>query len=150
MTDETIKVRFYLSALTREVCEVVREVAPDTTDDMLDEMLGQVYEDTDGPEYNSDPTYWEKGQCRWERVAPPKPPTKRYAVEVREVHVATYFVEAASEDEAVEITHQGLGERNPDMTEFSHTMDSDHTTVNESTEMAREYIDLTDPNVKEG
>lgn len=65
-----MKVRLRLSALTR--LEFIKEVeVPDgTSKEELDQMVEDLYEETDGGDYYDDPHYWEKGNCTWEEINP--------------------------------------------------------------------------------
>ena len=53
----------------------------------------------------------------------------RYYIGIREVHVSTVFVEADSEEEALDNAANGEGEEV--VLEYSHTMDREHFTVEE-------------------
>jgi hypothetical protein len=51
----------------------------------------------------------------------------KYMVGVREVHIAHWSVEAANEQEAVELVEAQRGQEQ--FTEFSHTLDPEYWTV---------------------
>lgn len=57
---ETKKVRIKLAALTRVEYEEVLEVPADMTDEELDELVDQRYEEVDGGLYWDDEQYWER------------------------------------------------------------------------------------------
>lgn len=54
---------------------------------------------------------------------------KRFIVEVREVHVQPYEVEANSKEQAIEVVKEGGGEIIENALEYSHTLDSEYWTV---------------------
>lgn len=62
-----MKVTIHLAALVRlEYAETV-EVPDNITDDELDALVDQKYDDVDGGEYWDDPEYWERATCYWEK-----------------------------------------------------------------------------------
>lgn len=63
-----MKIRFRLSALTRLEFTKVVDVPEGTTIRELDQMVDDLYEETDGGDYDDDPHYWEKGTCTWEEI----------------------------------------------------------------------------------
>jgi hypothetical protein len=63
-----MKVQFKLAALTRVEYMVEKEVPDGTSQEELNVMLDQIYEDTDGSEFWDDPDFWDKGYCEWEIV----------------------------------------------------------------------------------
>jgi len=58
----------------------------------------------------------------------------KYMVLVREVHVQGYLVQAETPDQAKEIVRNGGGELNEAYFEYSHTLDPDLWTVEETDE----------------
>lgn len=63
---ETKKVTIRLAALTRVEYTEVLEVPADMTDDELDELLDQRYDEVDGGKYQDAPHFWERGEsCEW-------------------------------------------------------------------------------------
>lgn len=63
-----MKVRLRLSALTRLEFTKVVDVPEGTTKEELDQMVDDLYEETEGEDYYDDPHYWEKGTCTWEEI----------------------------------------------------------------------------------
>lgn len=57
----TKKVRIELSALTRVEYTEVLEVPADMTDEELDALVDQRYNEIDDSEYFDDPHFWERG-----------------------------------------------------------------------------------------
>jgi hypothetical protein len=55
----------------------------------------------------------------------------KYYIGIREVHVSTVFVEADSEEEALDKAAEGESEEV--MLEYSHTMDREHFTIDRVT-----------------
>lgn len=61
-------VRIVLAALTRcEYSEII-EVSESITDEELEELVSQRYEEVDGGDYEDDTMYWEKGTCSHETI----------------------------------------------------------------------------------
>ena len=54
-----------------------------------------------------------------------------YFVNVREVHIQPYRVEAASPEEAIKIVNGGGGDIVEEGMEYSHTLDDEYWTVDE-------------------
>jgi len=63
-----IMVRIHLNALTAETFSQDIEMSEDATDADLDHLVQTVWDETCGSEYESVPSYWEKGTCYWERL----------------------------------------------------------------------------------
>ena len=58
---------------------------------------------------------------------------KKFIVSVREVHVQGYAIEAKNKDDAISrIAHEGEGDILEDRFEYSHTLDPETWTVEET------------------
>jgi hypothetical protein len=65
-TKTTKKITIKLAALMRvEYMEII-EVPIDITDEQLEQLVDQRYDEVDGGEYTDDPEYWEQGNCSFE------------------------------------------------------------------------------------
>lgn len=65
-TKKTKKVRITLAALTRVEYTEVLEVPADMSQEELDALVSQRYDEVDGGLYVDDPHYWEPGNCTHE------------------------------------------------------------------------------------
>lgn len=76
---KTKNVTITLSALTRVEYTEVIAVPAEMTDDELDDLVRQRWDDVDGGLFMDDPDYWEKGSCDFEVSAQDAVPTKIYS-----------------------------------------------------------------------
>jgi len=60
------KVRITIGALTRVEYTTTVEVPDDADDDAIREMADEIYDSTDGGEFQDDPNFWERGETSWE------------------------------------------------------------------------------------
>lgn len=74
-----MKVRLNLAALTRAEFSKEIEVPDDTPRHILDEMVHDLWDNTDGGEFVDDPYYFEKGHCWWDKVEEGEPHGKAKA-----------------------------------------------------------------------
>ena len=58
-----MKVRMHLAALTRVELSVDIEVPDGTSEEVLDTLLAEAYDDADGDAFREDTEFWEKGSC---------------------------------------------------------------------------------------
>lgn len=70
-----MKVRLNLSALTRLEFTKEVEVPDDTSDSKLQDMVNDLWSETDGGEFWEDPDFFEKGTCYFERLDEEGEPT---------------------------------------------------------------------------
>ena len=63
-----MKVRLNLAALTRVEFSKEVEVPDGTTPHELDDMVRDLWDNTDGGEFWDDPDYFEKGHCWWDKL----------------------------------------------------------------------------------
>ena len=60
------KVRLILSAFTRVEYAAEVEVADDISEEALNKMVEDLYDDVNRSWYYDDPYYWSRGDCHWE------------------------------------------------------------------------------------
>ncbi len=63
-----MKVRINLVAITREEYTTEVEVSDTLTNSELDDLVREMYDDSDGSEFTKDMEYWERGHCSWEKL----------------------------------------------------------------------------------
>ena len=63
-----MKVRILLAAITRQEASVEVEVPDNISNEELDDLVKQTYDESESLDWTQDPEYWEKGHCYW--VAP--------------------------------------------------------------------------------
>jgi hypothetical protein len=65
---ETKRVTIMLAALTRVEWSAIVEVPKDMTQSELEDLVDTMYDEIDGGEFTEDTEFWDKGECRYERV----------------------------------------------------------------------------------
>uniref|UniRef100_A0A6M3LX76 Uncharacterized protein n=1 Tax=viral metagenome TaxID=1070528 RepID=A0A6M3LX76_9ZZZZ len=65
--ERIMKVRIFLAATTRLEYNEVVEVPDNITVRQPNALVDQKYDNVDGGKYHSDPEYWERATCYWER-----------------------------------------------------------------------------------
>lgn len=73
----TKQVRVYLSAYTLVERVEVIEVPADTSDEYLDDLVRDRYQNVDSSDFRRKEDYWEKSECKWSLSAPSSIPDYR-------------------------------------------------------------------------